>query len=223
MNTLICLILDRSGSMGGREDDVVNGVNAFIADQKKLPDPATVALVRFDSEEIERFRLAQPLAGLIPLSREDFKPRGGTPLLDAIGKTMDDLEKDWAAGNYDRGVMVIVTDGQENASRTYTKPMIKERISAAQESGLWAIIYLGADVDAFAEASQMGIAAQNTASYVKTEAGIMAAHAHVSASTTSVRMTGNTWVDNLEGDIQEDGTVKKRSSKAQWTKSKTAP
>lgn len=220
MNTLICLILDRSGSMGGREDDVVNGVNAFIADQKKLPDPATVVLVRFDSEEIERFRPAQPLAGLIPLSREDFKPRGGTPLLDAIGKTMDDLQKDWDAGDFDRGVMVIVTDGQENASRTYTKPMIKERISAAQESGLWAIIYLGANVDAFAEASQMGIAASNTANYANTSVGTISAYANLSASTTSVRTTGKTWVDNLEGDIQEDGTVKKRkvSSSPTWTK-----
>jgi uncharacterized protein YegL len=220
MNTLICLILDRSGSMGGREDDVVNGVNAFIADQKKLPDPADVVLVRFDTEEIERFRPKQPLADLESLSRAEYQPRGGTPLCDAVGKTMTELEKDWDAGSYDRGVLVIVTDGAENASQTYTKAMIKEMISAAQEGGLWAIIYLGANVDAFAEAAAMGVAASNTAQYTSTSAaGLQSAFMASSGSTTSVRTTGNTWVENLAGTINEDGTVTKRKpmAKPKWT------
>jgi uncharacterized protein YegL len=57
---MICLILDRSGSMGGREDDVVNGVNSFIAEQKKLPHPAVISFAHFDSEAVERFRAASP-------------------------------------------------------------------------------------------------------------------------------------------------------------------
>jgi uncharacterized protein YegL len=52
MKTMICLILDRSGSMGGRENDVVNGVNSFLDEQKKLKEPASIAFVRFDTEAV---------------------------------------------------------------------------------------------------------------------------------------------------------------------------
>jgi len=64
--------------------DVIGGVNSFIDEQKKLPDPASIAFVRFDSEATERFRPMQALAECKPLTNDDYKPRGGTPLLDAL-------------------------------------------------------------------------------------------------------------------------------------------
>src|SRR6185369_9888604 len=73
VKTLICLILDRSGSMSGRESDVINGANGFIDKQKALPDPSSIALVRFDSEGIERFRAMAPLAECAPITEEDYQ------------------------------------------------------------------------------------------------------------------------------------------------------
>ena len=210
MKTLICLILDRSGSMSGRKSDVINGANGFIDKQKALPDPASIALVRFDSEGIERFRAMAPLAECTPITEEDYQPRGGTPLLDAVGQTIMALEGDWRREQPERAIVVIVTDGLENASREYTKLKVKELIEARQASGKWAFIYLGANVDAFAEGGEMGIAAANTAGYVNSAAGLRATYNSASASVSHMRTTGRTLAENLGGSINEDGSVTKR-------------
>lgn len=210
MKTMICLILDRSGSMQGRESDVIGGVNAFIEEQKKLPDPTSIAFVRFDSETtacIERFRPMQALSEVKPLTREDYQPRGGTPLLDAIGSTITKLDDDWKTEQPERAIVVIVTDGQENSSKEYTKAKIQSLIKARQDSGMWAFIYLGANVDAFAEASAMGINVANTAGYQNTAAGTKSLYATASASVGHMRMSGSTVAHNLGGNIGEDGDL----------------
>ena len=204
MKAMICLILDRSGSMGGRENDVVNGVNAFIEEQKKLPDPASIAFVRFDTEAVERFRPMQALSEVKPLERGEYQPRGGTPLLDAVGKTIVQLDDDWKAEKPERCIVVIVTDGEENSSCEYTKAKIKALIDARQASGKWAFIYLGANVDAFHEAGQMGISAMNTGGYVNTAKGTRAMYHAASASVGQMRATGATLAHNLGRNIGED-------------------
>lgn len=209
MKTMICLILDRSGSMHGRETDVIGGVNSFIAEQKALPDPASIALVRFDTDAIERFRPMGPLADCQPLQAHEYQPRSGTPLLDAIGQTIVALDADWKAQSTERCICVIVTDGEENSSREYTKAKIKQLIQARQDSGQWAFIYLGANVDAFDEASSMGVALQNTANYRSTSAGTRAAYFAASASVGEMRTSGGTLSTKLGGDINEDGSLTK--------------
>lgn len=209
MKTMICLVLDRSGSMAGRETDVIGGVNQFLDEQKKLPDPAVMAMVRFDDVAIERFREMQPLTQVNPLHGGDFQPRGGTPLLDAVGRTITALDEDWKREQPDRCICVIVTDGYENASREYTKDKIKAMIEARQASGKWAFIYLGANVDAFAEGGSMGVPLSNTASYTSSSAGTQSLYSTVSASVSSMRATGQTVADNLGGVINEDGSLAK--------------
>lgn len=205
MKAMICLILDRSGSMGGRESDVVGGVNKFLEEQKALPDPASIAMVRFNTKAVERFRAMQSLAEFEPLKPEEFKPRGGTPLMDAIGQTLVALDDDWKREQPDRGILVIVTDGEENSSREYTKTKIKEMIQARQDSGKWAIIYLGANVDAFSEARSMGIFAANSAGYNNTANGINAMYAAASSSVGSMRSSGVMMASNLGRNIGEGG------------------
>jgi uncharacterized protein YegL len=215
LKSMICLILDRSGSMMGRENDVIGGVNTFLDEQKKLPDPASVAFVRFDAAgagpgsgtSIERFRPMQPLAKVEHLTRSEYQPRGGTPLLDAVGTTIMQLEEDWKTEKPDRCIVVVVTDGEENSSHEYTKAKVKELIDARQKSGLWSFIYLGANVDAFAEASAMGFVMQNTAGYQSTSAGTKSAYATVSHSVGAMRHSGHTVAHNLGGNIGEDGSL----------------
>lgn len=211
MKAMICLILDRSGSMAGREADVIGGVNTFIDEQKKLPDPASIAMVRFDSAAVERFRPMQALAEVKPLTAEDYQPRGGTPLLDAIGKTLAELENDWKAEQPERAILVIVTDGQENESREYTKTKIKEMIESRQASGKWAIVYLGANVDAFSEAGSLGILGANTGGYVNSARGTKAVYAAMSESVTQMRATGATAAHNLGRNIAEDEDTNPRA------------
>jgi uncharacterized protein YegL len=216
MKTIICLILDRSGSMAGREGDVIGGVNSFLGDQQKLPDPASIAMVRFDTEGIERFRDMGPLADCANLSNDEFKPRGGTPLLDAIGATIANLDDDWKRENAERCIVVIVTDGDENASREYDKTKIAEMIKSRQESGKWAFIYLGANVDAFAEAGSLGIAVANTAGYQNTSKGIASSYAAASVGVATMRATGSVVAKNLGGNIGEDGSLSIKRNDAQW-------
>jgi uncharacterized protein YegL len=207
MKAMICLILDRSGSMAGREKDVIGGVNSFIEEQKKLPDPAAVTMVRFDTENIERFRPMGPLAEVQPITAADFQPRGGTPLLDAVGSTITALEDDWRREQPERCIVVIVTDGEENSSREYTKAKIKELIQSRQDSGKWAFIYLGANVDAFSEAGSMGIATSNSAGYQNTARGIATAYAAVTDTVSNMRMTGTTVAHNLGTNLGEGSDV----------------
>lgn len=209
MKTMIYLILDRSGSMSGRETDVVGGVNAFIEKQKQLQEPASIAFIRFDTGAIERFRPMQNLHAAMPIANIDFVPRGGTPLLDAIGRTLSEADADWVGERPDQAIAVIVTDGMENASTYYSKVQIKRMIEARQESGKWAFIYLGANVDAFTEARTMGIWAANTAGYTSSAMGTASSYNTVSETVGNMRMTGSKVASNLGGTIAEDGTVKK--------------
>ena len=204
MKTMICLILDRSGSMAGREADVIGGVNTFLDEQKKLPDPASLAMVRFDTGGVERFRPMQALAEVQPLTAADYQPRGGTPLLDAIGKTLVDLDTDWKTEQPERAILVIVTDGEENESREYKKAKIKEMIESRQASGKWAIVYLGANVDAFHEAAAMGVSLANSAGYVNTAAGTKQMYATMDCAVATMRKTGNMTASNLGRNIGED-------------------
>jgi uncharacterized protein YegL len=207
MKTMICLILDRSGSMHGRESDVIGGVNNFIDDQKKLPDPASMAFVRFDSEAIERFRDMTPLEKVEHLQKADFQPRGSTPLLDAVGRTITVLDEDWRKEKPERAIVIIVTDGFENASQEYKKEKIKAMIKARQDSGLWAFIYLGANVDAFDEAAAMGIPMSNSAGYTASFAGTAKMYKTVSDTAVKMRATGQTVADNLGRDLGEEPDI----------------
>jgi uncharacterized protein YegL len=213
LKTLICLILDRSGSMELRQSDVVGGVNKFIKDQQELKDPASLAIVRFDDQAIERFRDLKPIADVAPLRKDEYVPRGWTPLLDAVGSTVAKLDEDWKAEKPDRCIVVIFTDGQENHSREYTKQKVCEMIQAREKSGFWSFIYVGANVDAFAEAGSMGISMANTTGYTSSAAGTAKAYNTVSDSVSFMRSTGaqfacNLGVANLGEDPDAHGSSK---------------
>jgi len=92
------------------------------------------------------------------LTMETFQPRGMTALLDAIGSTI----KNWTGSA--NPTVIILTDGFENASKTYSKAHIKDLIEQKTKEG-WTFVYLGANQDAFTEAGNMGIAPQCTMNF----------------------------------------------------------
>ena len=148
-------LLDRSGSMETCWDDTIGGFNAFLNEQKA--DGGTLTLIQFDHEyhvTCERNKIND----VTPLTRETYKPRGSTALLDAIGR----LIKDWKGSS--KPSVVILTDGQENSSHKFTKAHIKDLIEQKTKDG-WTFAYLGANQDAFAEAGSIGIAAGCTTNY----------------------------------------------------------
>jgi uncharacterized protein YegL len=174
--------------MNGREKEVVGGLNALIADQKKLKEPCSMSFVRFDTSGIERFRDMTPIQDVLEITQDEFVPRGGTPLLDAIGKTIVAVKEDFKKEKAAKAIIVIVTDGEENESKEYTKNQIKQMVEDCEKNNI-AFMYLGANVDAFAEAHQFGIRAVNTAGYIPTSQGICAMYSNVSDNMTYMRNT----------------------------------
>ncbi len=214
LKTSICLILDRSGSMSGRESDVIGGVNAFIDEQKKLDEPATLTMVRFDSTAIETFRKTKDISEVTHLTTDEYIPRGMTPLMDAIGKTIVEMDGDAKKREADKVICVIVTDGMENASREYNRETIKKMIEERQskekcsecghDNQKWSFIYLGANIDSFGEAHSLGIFHGNTANYKNTSPGVSSMYSTVSDSVLMMRQTGAPVAHNLGKDIGED-------------------
>lgn len=163
---LVSVVLDRSGSMGSNRDGTIDGYNEFLNGLSKDKETKfNVSLTQFDSPlqgpELTVSYTDKPLAEVPQLSKDTYKPRGSTPLYDAIGECVRRVE---AKG---RPVMlVIVTDGQENASREFSKEKIKELIRKKENEG-WKFVFLGADIDSYAVGGAIGIAGANIANYTK--------------------------------------------------------
>jgi hypothetical protein len=153
------VVLDRSGSMQSCASDTVGGYNAYC---ESLPGSARVSLTTFDSVSIDLVRDAvTPTAGKI--AAEEFVPRGSTPLLDAVGRTVADATV--RSKGYDRVALVVLTDGLENASREFTRERLSALLKEKQEKDGWLVIYLGANQDAWAVGQAFGTVAANTMSY----------------------------------------------------------
>ncbi len=131
---------------------------------------------------------ALPVAEILPLDNDSYVLRGSTALLDAIGRTIDELGARLAAlPEKDRPMQVIVailTDGLENSSQNYTWQQIADVIKRQSEQYRWTFLFLGANQDAIATAAQMNITAANAAAYVADAAGL---HASASSLTRKVR------------------------------------
>lgn len=150
---------------------VETGFAEFVTKQRAVPGVCKVTLVQFDSEGIDTVFTGKDLSDVPTLTLE---PRGGTPLLDAVGRTISqvaaDLGKLPPADQPDGVMVLIITDGAENASREYTQDAVKQLIQAHTDGG-WHFIYLGANVDAFAEAGKYGVLRTNSAHYSSTPVG----------------------------------------------------
>lgn len=173
----IAFVLDRSGSMEGCREAAIEGFNHFLKEQQQVEGLAKLTLVLFDDEYLVPMS-ALPVAEIVPLDDESYVPRGSTALLDAIGRTIEELGIRLAAlPEPDRPAQVIVailTDGEENSSHRYTWHQLSAAIKRQTEEYRWTFLFLGANQDAIATAAQMNIAAANAASYVQDGAGLRA-------------------------------------------------
>lgn len=171
-STEIIFLLDRSGSMEGLEKDTIGGFNAFLNKQNKLEGETFVTAVLFDDEyEL----LWDGVDGTnLRLTEKDYYVRGMTALLDAIGKTI--LNVDYRLSNVseypERVFFVITTDGQENASREFSYEKVKNMIERHQRENKWEFIFLGANIDTVSEANQMGIEADDAFNFEASSTGI---------------------------------------------------
>jgi uncharacterized protein YegL len=162
--TMVNVVLDRSGSMSGCRKSTLEGLNAYLLELKENKDQNYVVTVSlFDSEGIDVIREVEPAGQLRAIEEKEYVPRGGTPLLDAVGTTIGKVEQK-AHGK--ASLMVIVTDGQENASVEYTRETVRQLIEQKEKDG-WTFVFMGANIDAYAESGQMGIRPANVVNYAQ--------------------------------------------------------
>jgi len=188
--TEIAFILDRSGSMKSCQQAAIDGFNQFLTEQQQIEGLAKLTLVLFDDEYFVPIS-SIPVQEIVRLTDGTYQPQGCTALLDAIGKTVDDLGLRLAAlAEKDRPGQVIVailTDGLENASQRFTWKEIAAKIKHQTDTYKWIFLFLGANQDAVATASNLSIAANNAANYVADTAGSRAGQAAFSRKMSALR------------------------------------
>jgi hypothetical protein len=190
--THITVILDRTGSMESIRDDTIGGFNAFLEQQKAETGVASLTLVQFDSQDpyevIHRFK---PIGEIPELNRETYVPRASTPLLDALGRGINDLEASIGELKEEdrpaKVVMVVVTDGQENSSREFRKDQIEKMVKEKTEKNAWQFVFLSADLAAIGDARAVGINADAVLLFEKSSKGNENAWASLSARTSDYR------------------------------------
>jgi len=186
LRTLIAIVLDESGSMDTRREETISSVNFYLNSILDAADTtAIVTLAEFSdmgsTEDHVRFvERNTPITEVYELTEETYRPRGNTPLYDAVGLTIRAVEKE----NVDRFLFVIVTDGWENTSREFTREKIVDIITEKEKTDRWTFVYLAAGQDAWAGASSIGISTPGTTRSYTGAKGTTAQQTQVMAAST---------------------------------------
>lgn len=188
--TSINIILDRSGSMGHLRHDTIGSFNTFLQEQRAFPGEAVFTLRTFN-EHLTTVCDFLPISNVAELTERTYSPSGSTALLDAVAQTIDDVGARLAFLPEDQRpskvLVVVITDGQENASHRFTLADVKQRVEHQTSVYSWQFVFLGASLDQINDAVGLGVTAGSTLQYATNSAGIHSMYDTLSASTTSYR------------------------------------
>ncbi len=209
--TELVFILDKSGSMNGLEADTIGGFNAMLGKQQAEAGECRITTVLFDNTyTLLHDRI--DIRAVSAITDREYQVGGTTALLDAMGRTIQKIasvQKHTAEGYRAEKVMfVIITDGEENASRAYSIDMIKALIERQKTKHGWEFIFLGANIDAVETAGQFGIAPDRAVDYLADSEGLGLNFNALNQTVRAFRETGAVAQAPLET-IRED--VRRRS------------
>lgn len=209
--TELVFILDRSGSMSGLEGDTIGGFNSMIEKQKREAGEAVVSTVLFDGESVViHDRL--PLDKVPRMTAAEYFTRGCTALLDAVGGAIHHI------GNVhkyarkedvpEKTLFIIITDGYENASRRYDYDSVRRMIQRQKEKYNWEFLFLGANIDAAAEAKRFGISVDRAVDYKCDSEGTALNYDVISEAVCTVRACrplSSDWKRRIDEDVKKRG------------------
>ena len=216
---LVSVILDESGSMKTDKQATIDGYNEYLNGLKQDGNQYLVTLSKFDEYSPDpHCRIVyknKPIAEVEGLTTSTYTPRGATPLYDAIGTTITALAPEVNG----RSVLVIImTDGQENASHEYTANKVKALIKAKEAEGNWTFVYLGANQDAWLAGQAFGMHAGNTMNYATGNSKMVfgnLSHATMTRSglaSMGMRSTQSYFKDAGVADVNVDTVAKNAAS-----------
>lgn len=225
---VVALLLDESGSMAGIKSAALSAVNEYIQSLKKdyetKPELGEIylSLITFSNayQEKENVRFIYNLRNITEVSEltdSQYDPDGGTPLLEAIGKTIESLDTVEERNPSNAGhplagfltdkdgdckiIMVIQTDGEENGwNPEYTKDKVQELITAREAKGNWTVLFLGAGIDAIQEGMKVGVSASSSYAFKGTSKGVGSygsTYSAVTGATASLRGGSVLRVNNI--------------------------
>ena len=206
--TEMVFILDRSGSMSGKEADTIGGFNSLIEKQKREEGDCLVSVVLFD-HEIEVLYDRVPVRDMPEMTEKQYYTRGCTALLDAMGGAIHHIgnvhkyarEGDRPA----KTVFVITTDGFENASRKYTAEKVRSMVQHEQDKYGWEFLFLGANIDAVETARHYGLKEGHAVRFHNDKRGIDLNYSIVSETVAKIRKGGiieEDWCKEIDEDYK---------------------
>lgn len=167
---MVAIVLDQSSSMGTCLGTTIAGFNEYVQTlrESKAEGEITLSLSKFPAKEstVEVVYVGKKL-GLVPdLSEANYKPDGMTPLRDAVGITVREIDERLSKmAERPQVTVVIITDGGENQSREFSESAVKELIQSKEKAGGWSFVFIGANQDAWTTGTSLGVRSTNVSNY----------------------------------------------------------
>ena len=154
----LTFIIDESGSMYSSTNDVIGGFKSTIEEQKKVEDgKCTVSLFKFN-DTVKEVYLGKDVNEIDDI---DYIANSLTAMNDGIGTAIDKVGKWLSDMNEEdrpsKNLVIIMTDGAENASKEYTFERVKEMIKHQEEKYNWTFMYMGTDITSMEDVKKLGI------------------------------------------------------------------
>ena len=212
----VIFIIDRSGSMNGLELDTIGGSNAALKERKQEGDNIIWSTVLFDHEQLVLHdRL--PIDQVPELTEREYQVRGSTALLDAIGRSLRHIGNVHKYARPEdvpqKTLVIITTDGLENASREFSYQQVRSMIERQQEKYGWEFLFLGANMDAVSVAGRMGIRSDRSATFLNDGAGIRENYGAISRAMGCMVREGSADLDEILEPVRRDFAKRSKRSK----------
>jgi hypothetical protein len=172
----VAFVIDSSGSMSNVQRATVDSINSSIKEvvaNTKLGQKSTVSQWLFGVRggEVEQSFFLKDAKTLTTWAYRDFKPQGQTPLFDGVGLAIERFsEKKIIKG--ETFLMIVVTDGEENASRIHTKSSLQKLMSTCQATDHWTFAFLVPPGQKNRVVSNLGIPDGNVTEWEATTEGV---------------------------------------------------
>jgi len=183
----------------------------MLEKQKKEPGEAVITTVLFD-DKYELLHDRINLRGIAPITDKEYYVRGNTALLDAVGKTINkigNVQKHTAEDERTEHVMIVITtDGMENASREYSYDKVRQMIEHQKSKYGWEFIFLGANIDAVSTAERFGISKDRATNYNADSEGTLLNYEVISETVSCIRANrsiSEDWKERIDEDFKKRG------------------
>jgi uncharacterized protein with von Willebrand factor type A (vWA) domain len=208
-HTEIVFIIDKSGSMHHLKEDTIGSFNDLISKQKIDEGDANITTVLFNNR-IDILHSHEDVYEVEDMTRFNYRPSGGTALLDAVGYTIRNMKNyynDFLKEERPEQVLfVIITDGMENSSIHYTYNKVKRDIENCKRRYDWEFLFIGANIDAVNEGAKFGIDRKRTVRFHADRRGSQAVYENVNATISDYRRSSKVsddWAKDIEKDFND--------------------